>query len=218
MVPTPVPLGFWRSVGHSHNAFVTECFLDEIAALSRSDSLSYRLSLLKDSPRAQKVLEVAADKAGWGRSLPEGRFHGLALHYSYYSYVAQVAEISISDKGQIRVHRVVCAVDCGVAINPETVAAQMEGGIVFGLTAALKGAITIRNGHVEQNNFHDYPLLRMDEMPRVDTHIVTSNARIGGIGEPGVPPIAPAVINAVFAASGKRLRHLPVTKADLSRS
>lgn len=218
MVPTPVPLGFWRSVGHSHNAFVTECFLDEIAALSRSDSLSYRLSLLKDSPRAQKVLEVAADKAGWGRSLPEGRFHGLALHYSYYSYVAQVAEISISDKGQIRVHRVVCAVDCGVAINPETVAAQMEGGIVFGLTAALKGAITIRNGHVEQNNFHDYPLLRMDEMPRVDTHIVTSNARIGGIGEPGVPPIAPAVINAVFAASGKRLRHLPVTKVDLSRS
>jgi len=218
MVPTPVPLGFWRSVGHSHNAFVTECFLDEVAALTRADPVGYRLSLLKDSPRAKKVVEVAASKAGWGRALPEGRFRGVALHYSYYSYVAQVAEISINDKGQVRAHRVVCVIDCGTAINPQTVRAQMEGSIVFGLTAAMKGETTIKNGRVEQTNFHDYPLLQMHEMPVIETHIIESEGPMGGVGEPGVPPIAPAVGNAIYAATGRRVRSQPFGSLDLLRS
>lgn len=215
MVPTPVPLGFWRSVGHSHNAFVTECFIDELATAAGSDSLVFRMAMLGNAPRARAVLQRATDKAGWGKPLPSGRYHGLALHHSFRTYVAQVAEVSVGRNGQVRVHRVVCAIDCGMVVNPDIVAAQMEGSVVFGLTAALKGSITVRNGRIEQSNFHDYPLLRMSEMPQVETHIVASRELPGGAGEPGVPPIAPAVVNAVYAATGKRLRRLPIRPEDL---
>lgn len=213
-IDSVVPVGPWRSVAHAYNAFAVECFIDELAvAAGKLGALDYRLALLSDAPRHRAVLELAADRAGWGRKLPEGHFHGLAVHASFGTVVAQVVELSVADNGAIRVHRVTCAVDCGIAINPDTVAAQMEGSVAFGLTAALKGQITIRNGRVEQSSFHDYPVLRMDEMPRVDTHILPSRADPGGIGEPGVPPLAPALANAVFAATGKRLRRLPFVPA-----
>jgi isoquinoline 1-oxidoreductase subunit beta len=204
-----VPVGFWRSVGSSQNAYITECFLDELAAAAKKDPLEYRLALLADHPRHKAVLELAAAKAGWNTPPARGRFRGIAVAESFGSYVAEVAEISLGEAG-VRVHRVVCAVDCGIVINPDTVAAQMESGIVFGLTAALKGEITIANGRVQQANFNDYPLLRMDEMPAVEVHIVKSDRPPGGVGEPGTPPIAPAVANAVFAATGKPVRRLPI--------
>ena len=205
----PVPVGFWRSVGNTQNIFITECFLDELAAAAGKDPFEYRRALLKNHPRHLGVLELAAGKAGWGRPLPKGRHRGIAVAESFGSFVAQVAEVSITD-GRVRVHRVACAVDCGIVVNPDTVVAQMESGIVFGLTAALKGEITIKDGRVEQGNFFDYPLLRMDEMPEVETHIVKSGEPPGGVGEPGTPPIAPAVANAVFAATGKPVRRLPI--------
>lgn len=218
MAPTPVPLGFWRSVGHSHNAFVVECFLDELAAVAGMDPLAFRLRLLADAPRARRVLELAAEKAGWGRARRAGRFLGLAFHHSFHSHVAQVAEVSVDRNRGLRVHRVVCVVDCGQVVNPDTVTAQMEGGIAFGLTATIKGEITLAGGRVQQTNFHDYPVLRMSEMPSVETVIVPSGEPPGGIGEPGVPPIAPAVANAVFAATGKRIRRLPIRPGDLGLS
>jgi isoquinoline 1-oxidoreductase beta subunit len=204
-----VPVGFWRSVGHSIHAFVTESFVDELAAAAGKDPLAFRRQLLKGAPRPLAVLELAAKKAGWGTPPPAGRKRGLAVHESFGSFVAQVAEISVEGKTP-RVHRVVCAVDCGRLVNPDTIEAQMQGGIAFGLGAALHGAITIDGGHVVQSNFHDYPVLRMNEMPHVEVHLAPSGDAPGGIGEPGVPPIAPAVANAYFAATGTRLRRLPI--------
>ena len=203
-----VPVGFWRSVGHSHNAFAVECFLDEVAAMARRDPVDFRRQLLTAAPRHLAVLNLAAAQAGWG-SPPPGRSLGVAVHESFGSFIAQVAEVSV-EGGSVRVHRVVCAIDCGVVINPDIVSAQMEGGIVFGLTAALKGKVTLQKGRVKQSNFHDYPLLTMREMPRIEVHIVPSTLEPGGVGEPGTPPIAPAVVNAVFAATGKRVRTLPI--------
>jgi isoquinoline 1-oxidoreductase beta subunit len=209
-----VPVGFWRSVGSSHTAFSTECFLDELAAAAKKDPLEFRLSLLAKHPRHAGALKLAAEKAGWGKPAP-GTFQGIAVHESFDSYVAEVAEVSVAADGQVRVHRVVCAVDCGQVVNPDTVKAQMEGAIVFGLTAALYGEITIKDGRVQQNNFYDYKMLRMNEMPKVEVYIVPSTEKHGGVGEPGTPPIAPAVVNAIFAATGKRIRHLPIRPEEL---
>jgi len=210
-----VPVLWWRSVGHSHTAFVMESFLDELAAAAGKDPYQYRLTLLEKHPRHRKVLETAAAKAGWGKKLPKGRGRGIAVHESFGSYIAQVAEVSADAKGQVKVHRVVCAIDCGRIVNPDTIKAQMESGITFGLSAALYGSITLKDGRVEQGNFHDYPLVAMAAMPKVEVHIIDSNEPPGGVGEPGVPPIAPAVANALFAATGARVRSLPLTPAKV---
>ena len=208
----PVPVGFWRSVGSSHNGFTVESFVDELAHVAGKDPLEFRLGLLKDHPRARRVLETAAEKAGWGKPLKRGQARGIAYHLSFGSYVAEVAEVSVERKeGKIKVHRVVCAVDCGSVVNPFIVTTQMESGINMGLSAALKEKIEFADGGVKTENFSGYDLLRMSEAPDIDVHIVTSGDKLGGIGEPGVPPIAPAVANAVFAATGIRLRNLPMT-------
>lgn len=204
-----VPLGFWRSVGSSQNGFIYESFVDELAVAAGRDPLEYRRAMLGKNPRHLGVLELAAGKAGWGSALPEGRARGIAVVESFRSYVAEVAEVSLNPDRTIRVHRVVAAVDCGAVVNPDIVKAQVESAVVYGLTAALHGAITIARGRVAQSNFHDYPLLRMREMPLVEVHIVPSTEAPTGIGEPGTPPIAPAVANAVFALTGQRLRQLP---------
>lgn len=210
MVNPGVPVGFWRSVGSSQNAFITECFLDELAAAAGKDPVEYRRALLVGHPRHENVLELAARKSGWGSPLPPGRYRGIAVAESFASFVAQVAEVSVDAQQGIRVHRVVCAVDCGVTVNPGIIEAQMESGIVYGLTAALKGQITIDRGRVRQSNFNDYPMLTIAEMPSVEVHILPSREDPGGVGEPGTPPIAPAVANAVFAATGRPVRRLPV--------
>ncbi len=212
LVEAPVPVGFWRSVGASQNAYVTECFLDELIAEAGADPVERRLELLRDRPRHRRVLELAAGRAGWGDALPEGRAHGVAVAESFGSVVAQVAEVSI-DAGRVRVHRVVCAVDCGIAVNPDLIGQQMESAVVFGLTATLKGAITVRAGRVEQRNFDTFALLRLDECPRIEVHIVPGTDPPGGVGEPGVPPVAPAVANAVFALTGRPVRSLPIRVA-----
>jgi len=205
----PVSVLWWRSVGFSHNAFAKESFLDEIAHAGGKDPFELRRELLREQPRHRKVLELAAEKAGWGTPLPQGRARGIAIAKSRQSFVAEVAEVSILE-GKVRVHKVTAAVDCGVAINPWNITAQVESAIVFGLSAALHGELTIEKGRVQQSNFHDYPVLRMDEMPEVSVHIVESQEAPTGIGEPGVPPIAPAVANALFALTGKRIRRLPI--------
>jgi isoquinoline 1-oxidoreductase beta subunit len=205
-----VPVQWWRSVGSTHTAFATECFLDELARAAGQDPLAFRLALLDKHPRHKAVLELAAQKAGWGKPAAQGRTRGLAVHESFNSFVAQVAEISKSRDGKVKVERVVCAVDCGVAVNPNIIAMQMESGIGYGLSAALSGAITLKDGLVEQSNFHDYPVLRMNEMPRVETHIVPSAEKPTGVGEPATPVIAPAVANALFARDGKPVRALPL--------
>jgi isoquinoline 1-oxidoreductase subunit beta len=214
---TPVPVGFWRSVGHSYNAFFTECFVDEMAAAAGADPYEFRRGLLTRHARHRIVLETAAAKAGWGKPLMRGVGRGIALHESFRSIVAQVAEVEVTSDGRIDVHRVVCVVDCGTAINPDTIAAQMESGIVFGLSAALQGEITIAKGRVQQSNFPNYDVVRLAQAPEVEVHIVESAAPLGGIGEPGTPPIAPAVANAIFAATGKRIRRLPIRAADIIR-
>ena len=206
-----VPVLWWRSVGHSHTAFVVESFIDEAAHAAGKDPVAFRRTLLTKHPRYRGVLELAAAKAGWGKALPAGHGLGVAVHESFGSFVAQVTEVSVTAKGAIRVHRVVCAIDCGRIVNPDTIAAQMESGIIFGLSAVLHGAITLKEGRVEQGNFDDYPIVRMNEAPRIEVHIVPSSDPPGGVGEPGVPPIAPAVANALFAATGTRLRSLPMT-------
>jgi isoquinoline 1-oxidoreductase subunit beta len=212
-----VPVGFWRSVGNSHNGFITECFVEELAKAGGKDPFEFRRKLLANAPRHRGVLELAAEKAGWGKPLAAGRTRGIAVVESFGSYVAEVAEVSVNrSSGEVKVHRVVCAVDCGRTVNPDTIAAQMEGAIVFGLTAALKGQITIANGRVDQSNFHDYEMLRLNETPKTEVHIVPSNEPPGGVGEPGTPPIAPAVCNAIFAATGKPIRRLPIRKEDLA--
>ena len=209
---SPVTVQWWRSVGHSHTAFVVESFIDELATAARQDPLEYRRTLLPVDSRERRALDLAAEKFGWGKPLPQGHAAGLAVHQSFGSYVAQIAEVSVDD-GKVRVHRVVCAIDCGTVVNPLTVEAQMQSGIVFGLSAALHGELTLKNGRVEQSNFHDYPPLRLPETPRLEVHIVPSTDKMGGCGEPGTPPIAPAVANAVFALTGKRLRQLPLRLA-----
>jgi isoquinoline 1-oxidoreductase beta subunit len=211
-----VPVGFWRSVGSSHTAFSVECFLDELAAAAGKDPLEFRLSLLDPTSRHAGVLKLAAEKAGWSSRSVAGTGRGIAVAESFGSFVAQVAEVSVGKDGSVKVNRVVCAVDCGQTVNPDTVAAQMEGSIIFGLTAALYGEITVRNGRIEQGNFNNYKMLRMNESPRIEVHILPSRAPHGGVGEPGTPPIAPAVINAIFAATGKRVRTLPVRAADIT--
>jgi isoquinoline 1-oxidoreductase beta subunit len=209
---TGVPVLWWRSVGHSHTAFAVESFLDELAHAAGKDPLEFRLALLVKAPRLKAALQLAAEKAGWGKPLPKGHGLGLAVHESFQSIVAQVAEVTV-EKGRIRVPRVVCAVDCGTAVNPLAVRAQMESAIAFGLSAALKGRLTLKEGRVVESNFHDYEVLRMSEMPHVEVHILDSHEKTGGVGEPGTPPIAPAVANALFAATGKRLRDLPLRLA-----
>ncbi len=209
---------FWRAVGYSQNAFFMESFVDEMAAAAGKDPYEFRRSLLSRQPRHRQVLELAAQKAGWGKPLPAGVFRGIALAQSFGSYVAEVAEVSVNADGTPRVHRVVAAVDCGMTVNPTIIERQIESGIVFGLSAALYGKITFKDGRVEQGNFHDYPLLPLNEMPQVEVHIVASTEKPGGIGEPGTPPIAPAVANALFAATGKRLRSLPFDTSALKKA
>jgi isoquinoline 1-oxidoreductase beta subunit len=212
-----VPTGAWRSVGAAQNAFVIESFIDELAHAAGTDPLLFRLGLLKNAPRHRGVLELAAEKAKWGKPLADGRYRGAAVYFSFGSWVAEIAEISVDDSGAVRVHRVVCAVDCGISVNPDTIAAQIEGAVAFGLTAALKSAVTVEGGGVLESSFRDYPLLTLSEMPEVEVHVVRSDETPGGIGEPGVPPIAPAVANAVFAATGRRIRRLPIRSSDLRR-
>jgi isoquinoline 1-oxidoreductase beta subunit len=209
---------FWRSVGHSQNIFFMEGFIDELAAAAKADPFEFRRGLLGRQPRYKGVLELAAEKAGWSKPLPAGVFRGIAVAQSFGSYVAEVAEVSVGSDGTPKVHRVVAAVDCGMTVNPEIIRRQIEGAIVYGLSAALYGRLTIKDGKVEQSNFHDYPVLRLNGMPKVEVHILPSTENPGGIGEPGTPPIAPAVVNAIFAATGKRLRSLPIDPAALKRA
>jgi isoquinoline 1-oxidoreductase beta subunit len=204
-----VPVGFWRSVGHSHNAFFSESFVDELAAEARTDPVAFRLSLLSSAPRFKAVLTLAAEKSGWGSKVASGRARGVALHESFGSIVAQVAEVSL-ERGIPRVHKVTCAIDCGTVVNPGIVAQQMESAVVFALSAALFGRIDVRLGQVQQTNFPSSPLVRLAEAPLVETWLAPSQLAPGGVGEPGVPPLAPAVANALFALTGRRLRSLPL--------
>ena len=212
MANTAVPIGWWRSVYPTQNVFALECFIDELAQAAKKDPVTFRRALLSKSPRMLKVLDTVVSRFGWKKALSQGHYRGIACAPPSFfgSYVAQAAEVSVETGGKVRVHRVVCAVDCGQVVNPDTIEAQMEGSITYGLTAALYGAITLERGRVVQGNFDDYPLLTIDEMPKVEVHSVRSSGTIGGIGEPGTPPIAPAVANAVSAAVGRRVRQLPI--------
>jgi isoquinoline 1-oxidoreductase subunit beta len=215
--PPGVPTAFWRSVGPSHNVFVTESFIDEMAAAAKQDAVAYRRALLDKSPRAKAVLDLAAEKAGWGQALPKGSGRGVSLQSVFGSYLAQVAEVEVSKVGAVRVRRVVCAVDSGIAVNPDTVQAQIQSAIVFGATAALYGEITLKSGRVEQANFDNYQMLRMNEAPAIEVHIVKSSEPPGGMGEAGTSAIVPAIANAIFAATGKRLRKMPVDASVLKQ-
>ena len=207
-----VPVLWWRSVGSTHTAYAVEAFLDEVAEAAGKDPIALRLELLKDHPRHAGVLRLAAEKAGWDRPLPKGRFRGVAVAELFKTYVAQVAEVTVDDRGQPKVERIVCAIDCGVAVNPDIIRSQMEGGIGFGLGAVMKSQITIEGGAVQEGNFDGYDVLRLNEMPQVEVHIVPSSDRPTGVGEPGVPPIGPAVANAIYAATRKRMRILPFSR------
>ena len=215
MSNTNVPVGWWRSVYNSQNAFANEVFIDELAHKAGMDALEFRIKLLQNSPRHKEALRLAAEKAGWGQPLPKGQGMGLAVHESFGSWSAQVAKVTISKDHDISVDKIVASVDCGTVINPDGVKAQMEGSIVYGLTSTLKGEITIEQGAVAQSNFHEFELLQMHEMPEVEIHIVPSTEPPGGAGEPGLPPVAPAVANAIFNATGKRIRKLPIKSKDL---
>jgi len=218
MAPAGIPVLWWRSVGHSCNAYVKECFITELARAAGQDPYQYRRRLLADHPRERGVLDLAAEKAGWTDKVPAGRGRGIAVHASFGSYVAQVAEVSVTKTGDIRVHRVTCAIDCGQTVNPDTIKAQMEGCIVFGLSAVFYGKITFNKGRVEQSNFDDYEVLRMDAMPEVEVHIVASDESPGGVGEPGVPPLAPAVAGGVMALTGATLHELPITRQMVKKA
>jgi isoquinoline 1-oxidoreductase beta subunit len=202
-------------VGPSHNIFVVESFIDELAAAAKKDPVDYRRALLEKTPRALAVLNLAAEKAGWGEPLPKGSGRGIAVQTVFGTFMAQVAEVEVDKSGEVRVKRVTCAVDCGVAINPNTIEAQVQSAIVYGLSAALFDEITLRGGRVEQSNFHDYRALHMNEMPLIDVHIVKSVEPPGGMGEPGTSALVPAVFNAVYAATGVRLRKPPIVPDQL---
>jgi isoquinoline 1-oxidoreductase beta subunit len=216
--PPGIPTAFWRSVGPSHNVFVTESFIDELAAAAKQDPVAYRRALLDKAPRAKAVLDLAAEKAGWGQPLPERVGRGVSLQFVFATYMAQVAEVEVAKDGAVRVRRVVCAADCGTVVNPDTVKAQIQSAIIFGVTAALHGEITLKDGRVEQSNFHDYLVLRMNEAPAIEVYIVNSAEPPGGMGECGTSAIVPAVTNAIFAATGKRLRKPPVDTTALRQS
>jgi isoquinoline 1-oxidoreductase subunit beta len=213
--PPGIPTAFWRSVGPSHNVFVTESFIDELAAVAKQDSVAYRRALLDKSPRAKAVLDLAAEKAGWGQPLPDRVGRGVALQFAFASYMAHVAEVDVAKDGTVRVRRVVCAVDCGTVVNPDTVRAQIQSAVIFGITAALYGKITLKNGRVEQSNFDTYQMVRINEAPAIEVHIVQNAEPPGGMGEAGTSAIVPAVANAIFAATGKRLRKMPIDAAAL---
>lgn len=213
--PAGITTGWWRGVGVTHNAFMVEGFIDELAAIAKKDPVDYRRALLADAPRARAVLNLAAEKAGWGQPMPAGTGRGVSVIFGFGSYVAQVAEVAVGKDGQVRVQRVVCAVDCGRVINPDTAKAQMQGGAIFGITAALYGEITIKDGRVEQGNFDSYQMLRINEAPKMEVYLIDSTEDPGGLGEPSTATIAPAVVNAIFAATGKRLRKLPIDTAQL---
>jgi isoquinoline 1-oxidoreductase subunit beta len=213
--PPGIPTAFWRSVGPSHNVFVTESFIDELAAAAKQDAVAYRRALLDKSPRAKAVLDLAAGKAGWGQPLPQGVGRGVSVQFAFATYMAQIAEVEVAKDGAVRVRRVVCAVDCGTVVNPDTVQAQIQSAIMFGITAALYGEITLKDGRVEQTNFDTYQVLRMNEAPAIEVHIVQSFEPPGGMGEPGTSAIVPAVTNAIFAVTGKRLRKLPIDTTAL---
>jgi isoquinoline 1-oxidoreductase subunit beta len=215
--PPGIPTAFWRSVGPSHNVFVVESFMDELAAAAKQDAVAYRRALLDKAPRAKAVLELAAQKAGWGQPLPQRVGRGVSLQFAFATYMAQVAEVEVAKDGAVRVRRVVCAVDCGTVVNPDTVQAQIQSAIIFGITAALHGEITLKDGRVEQANFDTYQMLRMNEAPEIEIHIIQSFEPPGGMGECGTSAIVPAVTNAIFAATGKRLRKPPVDTAALKQ-
>jgi isoquinoline 1-oxidoreductase beta subunit len=216
--PPGIPTAFWRSVGPSRNVFVTESFMDELAAAAKQDPVAYRLALLDRTPRAKAVLELAADRAGWGEVLPQRLGRGVSVQNAFATYMAQIAEVEVANDGTVRVRRVVCAVDCGTVVNPDTVEAQIQSGIMFGITAALYGEVTLKEGRVEQGNFDTYQILRMNEAPEVEVHIVGNSEPPGGIGEAGTSAIVPAVTNAIFAATGKRVRKLPIDVTLLTRA
>jgi isoquinoline 1-oxidoreductase beta subunit len=215
--PKGLVTGFWRSVGPSHNVFVTESFVDELAAAAKQDPVAYRRALLGKSPRAKAVLDLAAEKAGWGEVLPKGIGRGVSLQFVFGSYLAQVAEVEVSKDGNVHVRRVVCAMDCGTVVNPNTVEAQLMSGITFGATAALYGEITLKNGRVEQTNFDTYQMIRMNEAPAIEVHVVKSSEPPGGMGETGTSGVVPAIANAIFAATGKRLRKMPADAKALKQ-
>ena len=208
-----VPVQWLRSVGHSHTAFAVECFVDELAALAQKDPYQFRRAMLQKQPRHLGVLDLAAQKAGWDKPLAKGMGRGIAVHFAFGSYSAHVAEVSVTD-GQVRVHRMVCAIDCGEYVNPGIIAAQTESGAIFGASAALFQELTFENGRLQQTNFHTFPVMRMNECPEIETHIVDNHEKAGGIGEPGVPCAAPAIANAIFAATGKRIRRLPIRMTE----
>ncbi|MBX3494418.1 MAG: xanthine dehydrogenase family protein molybdopterin-binding subunit, partial [Parvibaculum sp.] len=215
-IDNPVPRGPWRSVAHTQHTFFNESFVDELAHEAGQDPFEYRRAMLKDQPRHLAVLELAAEKAGWGRPLPAGRSRGIAIQESFGSIVAEVAEISIVEPGEVKVHRVTAAVDCGEVIHPDTATQQVESAIIYGLTAALFGEISIEGGAVAQTNFTDYEMLKLADTPEIDVHFIESGAPIGGLGEPGTPPISAAVANAVFSLTGQRIRQLPLKNHKLS--
>nr|MCU0761246.1 molybdopterin-dependent oxidoreductase [Steroidobacteraceae bacterium] len=210
IVTEAVPTQFWRSVGHSHNGFILNGAIDELAALAGRDPYEFRRELLAGKPRHLAVLEKVASAAGWGQPLPAGRARGIAMQESFGSIVAEVVEASVPDGKTVKVHKVTAAVDCGFAVNPQQVVAQIESGVVYGLSMALYGEITLENGAVQQGNFDDYPVARLEEVPPIEVHIVETGGPLGGIGEPGLPPLAPALAGAIFAATGKRIRRLPL--------
>jgi isoquinoline 1-oxidoreductase beta subunit len=217
-VPTHVPTGPWRSVEASWHGFFVESFMDELAHEAKMDPLAYRAAQLTEKPRHLAVLKKAAEAARWGSPMPPGQARGIALFESFESIVAHVAEVEVGPDGALKVHRIVSAIDCGMAVNPDGLKAQIEGGIIFGLSAALHGAITIDKGAVTQANFPDYEMVRLAETPEIEIHIVENDSPLGGAGEPGVPPVAPAVTNAIFAATGVRIRELPLSKQSLVSS